>query len=56
MVFVPKDSTLGVGPVITLIHQTPKYAFSAQFKWLPELLTDNRLNGNWFWFTVGLKF
>jgi hypothetical protein len=51
-----EGTDVGVGPVVTLIHQGPKYTVSAQVKWLPELRTDNRLNGDWVWVTVGLQF
>jgi hypothetical protein len=51
-----EGTDVGVGPVVTLIHTSSKYNFSAQVKWLPELDTNNRLNGNWVWFTLGLQF
>jgi hypothetical protein len=40
---------------VTLIHQAPKYAVTAQIKWLPELYTKNRLQGDWFWVSIGAR-
>jgi hypothetical protein len=42
-----EGTDIGVGPVLTLIHTTPKCNFSFQAKWLPEIYTKNRLSGNW---------
>jgi len=47
---------MGVGPVVTLIHTSPKCSFSVQVKWLPEIDTTHRLNGNWVWVAAGLLF
>jgi hypothetical protein len=47
---------IGVGPVVTLIHTSPKYNFSAQVKWLPDLQVNNRLRGNAVWVSVGLQW
>jgi hypothetical protein len=51
-----EGNDLGVGPVVTLIHTSSKYAFSVQAKWLPELETNNRLRGNGVWVSVGLQW
>lgn len=51
-----EGTDIGIGPVVTLIHKTSNYAFSAQAKWLPELQTQNRLTGKSFWFSVGMQF
>ena len=51
-----KGTDIGVGPVVTLIHTSSKYAFSVQAKWLPELETNNRLRGNGVWVSVGLQW
>jgi hypothetical protein len=48
--------TAGVGPVLTFIHLEGKSALSVQFKWLPELSTERRLSGDWFWLSGGFKF
>jgi len=42
-----EGTDIGVGPVVTLIHKAEKYNFSIQAKWLPEIQTKNRLNGDW---------
>ena len=53
----PNEGTdVGVGPVLTLIHTAPKSNFSFQAKWLPELDTKRRTNGDWVWVTAGLQF
>jgi hypothetical protein len=53
----PNDGTdIGVGPVVTLIHTTPKCNFSVQAKWLPEVYTKARLSGNWVWVVAGVQF
>jgi len=51
-----EGTDIGVGPVVTLIHTSSKYNFSAQVKWLPDLQTNNRLKGNGVWATVGLQW
>ena len=53
----PNEGTdVGVGPVVTLINTSPKHPYSVQVKWLPEVYTKNRLNGDWVWVTAGLAF
>ena len=42
-----EGTDIGVGPVISIIHTSPKYNYSVQVKWLPEVYTKNRLNGDW---------
>ena len=51
-----ESTDIGIGPVVTLIHTAKSYTFSAQVKWLPELDTSHRLNGDWVWVSVGLQF
>jgi hypothetical protein len=51
-----EGTDIGVGPVVTLIHKAEKYNFSFQAKWLPEVYTKNRLNGNWVWVLAGVQF
>ena len=53
----PNEGTdIGVGPVVTLIHKAEKYNFSLQVKWLPEVDTKRRLNGDWVWVVAGVQF
>jgi hypothetical protein len=47
---------IGLGPVVTFIHTSPKYNFSVQVKWLREIDTKNRLSGNWVWVAAGVQF
>jgi hypothetical protein len=51
-----EGTDIGIGPVVTLIHTRKSYTFSAQVKWLPELDTSHRLNGDWVWVSLGLQF
>ncbi len=43
-------------PAVTLIHTAKSFTFSAQVKWLPELDTGHRFNGDWVWVSLGLQF
>jgi hypothetical protein len=51
-----EGTDIGIGPVVTLIHTSQKYAFSIQAKWLPEIDTKRRLNGDWVWVVAGVQF
>ena len=51
-----EGTDIGIGPVVTLIHSSQKYAFSIQAKWLPEIDTKRRLNGDWVWVVAGVQF
>jgi hypothetical protein len=48
--------TAGIGPMVTLIKIIGKSALTVQVKWLPELDTRNRLNGDWLWVSAAYKF
>jgi len=48
--------TAGVGPIVTLIMIIGKSALTVQVKWLPELDTRNRLEGDWVWVSAAYKF
>jgi hypothetical protein len=48
--------TIGVGPVLSYVHHVGKAELLAELKWLPELDTNNRLEGDIVWFKVGLLF
>jgi hypothetical protein len=50
--------TMGVGPVISYIHPIGSDGMQllAEAKWLPELDTDRRLEGDYIWFKLGLLF
>jgi len=51
-----EGTDIGIGPVVTLIHTSQKCAFSIQAKWLPEIDTKRRLNGDWVWVVAGVQF
>lgn len=49
--------TLGVGPVLSYVHSLgSKAQLLSELKWLPELDTDDRLEGDYIWFKLGLLF
>jgi hypothetical protein len=51
-----KGQTAGVGPVLSYVHKVGKATLAAELKWLPELVVENRLKGDWIWFKLGLIF
>lgn len=48
--------TVGVGPVLSYVRQVGKSRLLAEIKWLPELNTDNRMEGDFIWFKLGFLF
>jgi hypothetical protein len=48
--------TIGVGPVISYVRQIGKTQLLAELKWLPELDTKNRMEGDYIWFKLGVLF
>jgi len=51
-----KGRSMGIGPVLDYIVPTETGAVVFEAKWLPELDTKNRLEGNYFWFKVAWQF
>lgn len=51
-----KGRSAGVGPIVNLIQTIGDKKLAIQAKWLPELDTKNRLEGDWVWLTVGMSF
>ena len=51
-----KGRTAGIGPVLGYIQPLGTQALSLELKWLPELDTKNRLNGDYIWFKMVYKF
>lgn len=47
---------LGVGPVVSYVRQIGNTQLLAELKWLAELKTDNRMEGDYIWFKVGFMF
>jgi len=48
--------TTGVGPVLSYAYQIGDLDVAAEAKWLPEIATTNRLNGNIVWFKLAFSF
>lgn len=49
--------TTGVGPVLSYVRPVgQKGQLLAEVKWLPELDTNHRLNGDYVWFKLGVLF
>jgi hypothetical protein len=48
--------TVGVGPVLSYIRKIGEHSLVAEVKWLPELDTQNRLQGDWVWFKLAFAF
>jgi hypothetical protein len=48
--------TMGVGPVVSYVRQIGKTQLLAELKWLPELDTKNRMEGDYLWFKLGVLF
>jgi hypothetical protein len=51
-----KGRTAGIGPVLGYIQPIGQQKLILEFKWLPELETKNRLNGDFIWFKMVYKF
>ncbi len=51
-----KGRTLGVGPVLSYVRPIGKTQLLAELKWLPELDTKNRMEGDYVWFKLGFLF
>jgi hypothetical protein len=48
--------TVGIGPVLSYIKQWEGKTLAIEAKWLPELETDHRLNGDWIWLKAAFSF
>ena len=51
-----EEMTAGVGPVLSYAGQFGKTGFAAEVKWLPQIGTQNTLEGDYIWFKVGVQF
>jgi hypothetical protein len=51
-----KGRTSGIGPVLGWIQPIGESKLLIEFKWLPELETKNRLNGDYIWLKMVYKF
>jgi hypothetical protein len=48
--------TIGVGPVLSYVRQVGTTQLLAELKWLPELDTNHRMEGDYLWFKLGVLF
>lgn len=48
--------TMGVGPVLSYVRQIGRTQLLTELKWLAELDTENRMEGDYIWFKFGLLF
>ena len=51
-----KGRTAGVGPVLFYMIKLGKTDLLAELKWLPEVDTEHRLQGDWVWFKLVVLF
>ncbi len=51
-----KGRTAGLGPLIGYTQPLGKQTLSFELKWLPELDTQNRLDGDYIWLKMVYKF
>ncbi len=51
-----KGQTAGLGPVLGYIQPLGKQSLVVELKWLPELDTKNRLDGDYIWLKMVYKF
>ena len=51
-----RGRTAGVGPVLGYIQPLGRQALIVELKWLPELDTKNRLEGDYLWLKTVYKF
>jgi hypothetical protein len=51
-----KGRTAGLGPVLGYIQPLGKQSLAFELKWLPELDTKNRLDGDYIWAKMVYKF
>jgi len=51
-----KGRTAGIGPVLGYIQPIGTEKLLFEFKWLPELETQNRLKGDYLWLKMVYTF
>ena len=51
-----KGRTIGIGPVVTYVLPVKKNTLVFEARWLPELETQNRLSGDYFWAKLVYQF
>lgn len=48
--------TTGVGPELSYAYQIGDADLATEVKWLPEISTSNRLNGETVWFKLAVSW
>jgi len=51
-----RGMTAGIGPVISYAIKVGSTDIAVELKWLPELDTENRLQGDYIWLKAGILF
>ncbi len=51
-----KGRTAGIGPTLGYILPVGENTLVAEFRWLPELETKNRLKGDYYWLKIVYQF
>jgi hypothetical protein len=51
-----RGRTVGIGPVLSYLRPVGKSLVVVELKWLPELDTENRLEGDHFWLKAVIQF
>jgi hypothetical protein len=51
-----KGMSMGIGPVISYVIKVGGADIAAELKWLPELDTENRLEGDYIWLKLAVAF
>ncbi|HKV54517.1 MAG TPA: transporter, partial [Candidatus Binataceae bacterium] len=51
-----EGTTTGVGPEVSYAYQVGDADLAAEVKWLPEIGTSNRLNGDTVWFKLAISW
>ncbi|MDB5300101.1 MAG: protein involved in meta-pathway of phenol degradation, partial [Phycisphaerales bacterium] len=52
----PEGRASGIGPVFTYSRKLGNVDTAVEFKWLPDITTNNRLNGDAFWLKLEFNF
>jgi len=47
---------LGIGPALTYVAPLPNGSLAIEARWLPEIETENRVRGDYFWLKGAIQF
>jgi hypothetical protein len=51
-----KGHTVGIGPVVSYVHDVKGATVALEAKWLPELDVAKRLSGDYWWLKLAIQF